>query len=97
MRRSLTVVPGRRLRLLLHGGQASKCGYLFAGAGRQRRILVHCRYDFGTLLAPSAANSSCQVPGDLDTTFMLDGRRIVIVDLDRRAGAENDKKRKQNG
>ncbi len=68
------VLPSQRFAdLLLWGGRrAAKGRYLLAGTRRKRRILVHCRYDLGTLLAGSAARSSSQVLCDLGSSLVLD-------------------------
>jgi hypothetical protein len=75
--------------VLLLNGQTSKSGYLPASALRKRGILVHCRYDLGTLLAGSTARSSSQILRNLRTALIPDGLGIVMVDLDGRAGADD--------
>jgi hypothetical protein len=83
--------------MLSIGGHASKSGYLFALASRQRGVLVYRRYNLGTLLAGSAASSSSQILCYLGTTFVLDRRGVVTVDLDGRATADNYTKCTQGG
>jgi hypothetical protein len=80
------------LRLL--GGHASKCRDLLPRTGRRVRILVHRRYDFRTLLASALAYPGRQFLGDLGTRFMLDGRGIVLIDLDGRTRREGNTKDK---
>src|SRR5688572_1101873 len=94
-KRIVVRTPHAPMELPWRGGRASKCGYLLAGTVRKRRVFVHSRNDLGTLLARAAARPVGEILRDLCTAFMLDGRGVVRVDLDDRAGAREERTRCQ--